>query len=115
MAQAFLDQGHILHCAIPFEGFNAAWSLEQRRALDKLLDRALTVHTVSHDVDSEYQAVPALMQRNKYMVDISNKVLALYDGSRSGTQNCVKYAEAKHREVDNVWDKWQRYCIKHPI
>ena len=115
VAQALLDQGHILHCAIPFDGFDALWSPEQRKSLDILLGKALTVHTVCHDIKTEHLAIEALMKRNRYMVDISNVVLALFDGSRSGTQNCVKYAEAKHRKVDNVWDKWQRYCIKRPI
>jgi uncharacterized phage-like protein YoqJ len=43
---------------------------------------------------------PAKMQkRNEYMVDKSDIVIAVWDGSNGGTGNCVKYARKLHKEI----------------
>ena len=33
------------------------------------------------------------------MVYESDKVIAVWDGSKSGTCNCIKYAEKKNKEI----------------
>jgi uncharacterized phage-like protein YoqJ len=47
-----------------------------------------------------------LQKRNIWMVDRSTAVLALWDGSKGGTANCVKYAEKVSVPVFNVWPGW---------
>ena len=43
---------------------------------------------------------PYKMQlRNQYMVDNSNIVLAVWNGSSGGTANCVRYARSKNKEI----------------
>ena len=43
---------------------------------------------------------PYLMQkRNEYMVDQSDKVIAVWDGSKSGTYNCIKYTKKQNKEI----------------
>jgi uncharacterized phage-like protein YoqJ len=43
---------------------------------------------------------PAKMQlRNMYMVDISNGVIGVWDGSKGGTGNCVNYAKKQGKEL----------------
>jgi uncharacterized phage-like protein YoqJ len=43
---------------------------------------------------------PAKMQkRNEYMVDNSDIVIAVWDGSKGGTYNCVKYAEKLGKKI----------------
>lgn len=39
-------------------------------------------------------------KRNEYIVDNSDKILAVFDGIESGgTYNCIKYAEKKNKEI----------------
>ena len=40
-----------------------------------------------------------MMDRNKYMVNNSDIVIALYNGKPSGTGNTLKYAKEKGRKV----------------
>jgi uncharacterized phage-like protein YoqJ len=44
--------------------------------------------------------------RNKWMVNKCNKVLALWDGSKGGTGNCVSYALSVDRPIENAWKRW---------
>ena len=51
--------------------------------------------------DEEYK--PWLMQkRNEYMVDLADKVIAVWDGSKGGTGNCVRYAEKCGKEIIRI-------------
>lgn len=43
-----------------------------------------------------------MQERNKYMVDRSGLVLAVWDGSPGGTANCVNYAREKGKKVINL-------------
>lgn len=43
---------------------------------------------------------PYLMQkRNEYMVDLSDKVIAVWNGKSGGTANCVKYAKTVDKPI----------------
>ena len=60
-----------------------------------ILGLADTIKLVS---DEEYK--PYLMQkRNEYMVDHSDKVIAVWDGSKSGTKNCIDYAKKVGKDI----------------
>lgn len=63
-----------------------------------ILENADTVKLVSNE---EYK--PLVMQkRNEYMVDLADKVIAVLDGSKSGTGNCVKYAKQVGKVVIRI-------------
>ena len=52
---------------------------------------------------SEEEYKPWLMQkRNEYMVDLADKVIAVWDSSKGGTANCVKYAEKVGKEIIRI-------------
>lgn len=90
--------------AIPFEGQQARWPEQSRRKYAELLSRATRVVMVC---PPGYD--PAKMQRrNEWMVDNSDGVVALWNGTSGGTANCVRYAETKGRPVVNLWPLWQR-------
>jgi len=36
-------------------------------------------------------------------------MLALWDGTRGGTFNCVRYTERVGKPIVNVWDKFQEF------
>ena len=94
------DEGYPikLHCAIPCKNHSSRWSREDVYRYNNILNHADIVKLVSNE---EYK--PYLMnKRNEYMVDIADKVIAVWDGSHSGTENCVKYAQKRGKEIIRV-------------
>lgn len=87
-----------LHCAIPCKNHSSKWLKETIDQYNYILRNADTIKIVS---DEEYR--PWLMQkRNEYMVDLSDKVIAVWDGSKGGTANCVNYAKKKNKEIIRI-------------
>lgn len=87
-----------LHCAIPFRGQSSRWPIESYLLYNEILEKADKVTLVSEE---DYK--PRLLQkRNKFMVDHADKVLAVWNGSTSGTLNCIKYAEKLGKSVDII-------------
>lgn len=57
-----------------------------------ILNIELEKYKVSEAVPGEFS--PSKMQkRNEYMIDHSEAIVAVYDGSKSGTRNCLNYAK----------------------
>lgn len=82
-----------LHCAIPCRGQSSRWSAGAVREYDQILQLADSIVLVT---DAPYS--PRLMQvRNEYMVNHSDFVIAVWNGTPGGTANCVRYA--RHRDV----------------
>lgn len=85
-----------LHCAIPCKGQTSTWvdSNDIKRYYD-IIAKADIVKFVS---EKSYK--PYLMQkRNEYMVDNSDLVIAVWDGSSGGTKNCVDYAQSNNKTI----------------
>lgn len=88
-----------IEIAIPFKtqfrkwkaGDIARWKMQIKQA-----DKVTIVDEVQSYVIAGYEEgiyYPAKMQkRNEYMVDKSDFVIAIWDGTSGGTGNCVKYA-----------------------
>lgn len=94
------DEGYNikLHCAIPCRKQSCRWNRESVELYDNILDRADVVKLVT---DAEYE--PWMMQvRNEYMVDLADKIIAVWDGSNGGTANCVRYAEKKGKDIIRI-------------
>lgn len=88
-----------LHCAIPCINHSGKWNKESVVLYNYILSKADTVKLIS---DEEYK--PWLMQkRNEYMVDLADKVIAVWDGSKGGTYNCVSYAEKRDKEIIRIF------------
>lgn len=84
-----------LHCAVPCRKFSNKWDKYNKAMYRHILHLADTVKLVSEE---EYK--PYLMQkRNEYMVDHSDKVIAVWDGSKSGTKNCIDYAKKVGKDI----------------
>lgn len=84
-----------LHCAIPCRNYSCKWLDVSVRQYNDILSKADIVTLVS---DSEYK--PYLLQkRNEYMVDLADKVIAVWDGTCGGTANCVRYAQSVGKEI----------------
>jgi len=68
-------------------------SMEAQRTYYRLLKRADAV-VVLGDPPAKYgEAKELLLARNRKMVDVSNLLLAVWDGSPGGTAYTVRYAQ----------------------
>ena len=83
-----------LEAAIPCEGQSKQWSLQLRKRYDRLAV-ACDYHTV---VQREYTP-ECMMRRNRYMVDASSMLIAVYNGRPGGTQATLLYAIRQGLEI----------------
>lgn len=79
-----------LICASPYEGFESSWKAEWQGRYKQIIESANRVYYISPSYSrSCFQA------RNKWMVDHSTLLIAVYSGEKGGTQNTIDYAR-KH-------------------
>lgn len=93
-----------LHAYVPFLHQEDAWPPISRQKYHELL---LSAEHVVYCSDPGY-AVWKMQKRNEDMVNDSDYVLALWDGSSGGTGNCVGYAQKKQKQIVNLWDKYAK-------
>lgn len=86
--------GVTLEAAIPFEGQSARWAPEQRARYSALVSEC-DYETL---LQSSYTA-DCMMRRNRYMVDSSSALIAVYAGAPGGTMNTVLYAMRQDLEI----------------
>lgn len=84
-----------LWIASPFPSQPSQWPIHALNRYEHILNKANKVIQVSNDPYSSYK----MQLRNEWMVDNSEILIAVWDGSKSGTMNCVKYAQSKHKEI----------------
>lgn len=89
-AECCVHLGIPFTAAVPFAGQDRMWPPESRRAYAKLLRKAARVEIVS---GPEVDINAAMQVRNEWMVDRCDHLLAVWDGSRGGTANTVKFAK----------------------
>jgi uncharacterized phage-like protein YoqJ len=89
--------------AVPFKGQEIMWNAEARKHYQALLDAAMYIEIVSPGGFSALK----MQKRNEWIVDSSDEILALWNGSSGGTCNCVLYAKSKKVPVLNCWVGWQ--------
>lgn len=97
-----IESGHkieIIAC-IPFAGQESRWPYQSRKMYYELLEKCSDKVIVC---DGGYQPYK-MQQRNIYMVDRSDLVLAVWDGSSGGTGNCVAYAQSKDKVIINLYN-----------
>lgn len=105
IAHACVDLGLPFIAAVPFVGQERKWGVTTQQEYRALLNRAQAVRVVC---SGGYH--PAKMQhRNEWMVDNSDVLLALWNGSSGGTANCVRYAQKRNKPTIQAWLHWERY------
>ena len=105
LALAALCVGSPLRIVAPFPGQDARWLPASREQYHTILALADEVVYVS---DGSYSA-SKMQIRNVWMVEHSDHVLALWNGSAGGTYNCVRYADKVKKPVVHLWDLWAAY------
>lgn len=97
-------------CSIPFtaaapcDAQESRWPPSSQAYYLRLLAQSDDVVVVSPGLYEPWK----MQVRNEWMVDRADRVLALWDGSRGGTANCVWYAERVEKPVENVWGEWAK-------
>ncbi len=86
-----------LICALPHPGFESRRSMAEKERFNNILANADLVKMVN-----EHYFTGCYQVRNEWMVDRSNLVIAVWNGSKSGTKNTVDYAKRKEIRVINV-------------
>lgn len=101
IALAALDLDIPLTAACPFRGQENTWAGRDQIVYRDILTRATRVVFVcNHRLNIAYD------ERNEWMVDRANYILALHDGSPGGTNNCLQYANRYCSRVENLWEEW---------
>ena len=86
-----------LCCALPYGSFGKGKTAEQKNLYKKILDNADYIKVVCENYSKS-----CFQLRNIFMVDMSSKVIAAYNGCYGGTRNTVNYAEKKGVNVVNI-------------
>ncbi len=81
--------------AVPFLGQESCWPKQTKDKYFDLLSKAESKVIVC---EGNYAAWK-MQKRNQYMVDNSDILIAVYDGTSGGTQNCVNYANTKTKQI----------------
>jgi len=81
--------------AIPFEGQELAWpeaSQKTYRLLRRLASEEVIVSAGKYSPDK-------MQVRNIWMVDHCDALIAVWDGTKGGTGNCVEYAKSINKQI----------------
>ena len=76
-----------LEAAIPCAGQSASWAAVHRARWSALVEQC-----DKKTVLQEFYTPDCMLRRNRYMVDQSSLVIAVYDGSSGGTRRTLEYA-----------------------
>lgn len=103
LAWGAYDLGIPLLAAVPFEGQESRWPQRSQKIFKELIQLADEVFVVSPGSYAAWK----MQVRNEWMVNNSDTVLALWNGTDGGTANCVRYAQRKDKPIINLWQEFK--------
>lgn len=115
LAHAAMELDIHLLAAIPFEGQEKRWTRFWQQLYGEARSYATEARVLYTPDTSVYPEIAkALNDRNHWMVSYvkkkGGKILALWNGTKGGTANCVRSAERAGVEVINYWRKYENFC-----
>lgn len=87
-----------LICASPFDGFERNWQIEWQQRYRNIIEKADLIRYISPCYSRSCFQI-----RNIWMVERSVRLIAYYNGEKSGTRNTVEYARKNDIEVINIF------------
>ena len=81
--------------ARPFPSQDKIWPEDSRKHFIKLCQQSDEVVDVNPDPFTSWK----MQARNDYMINLSSRVIAVFDGTPGGTANAVKSAQKKNKEI----------------
>ena len=89
-----------IEVAVPFEEQTKYYKDNHKELYRTQLIRANKVTQVDKLTNYYGGTINAKLQRrNEYMVDNADLIIAVWDGSKGGTKNCIDYALSKYKKV----------------
>jgi Uncharacterized protein conserved in bacteria len=85
-----------LTMAVPYKDFGSNWPKQAQNELEEINKQADKIVYVHKGI---YTSPYLLQLRNEWMVNNSDLVIAVWDGSTGGTFNCVQYAKLKKKKI----------------
>jgi len=83
---------------IPFSGQESKWSKEWKTRHDAVLQACDDAITLNKDY-----ITGCYHERNRYLVDNSQRLICFYSGKPGGTRHTHDYAEEKGLNIINLW------------
>ncbi len=83
-----------LECALPCETQAVRWSEKYRDRYFGIVEKS-----DKETLLQTHYTKDCMFKRNKYMVDNSDIVIAVWNGNRSGTGNTVEYAKRNNKRI----------------
>lgn len=111
VALACIENNIPFKAYIPFKGQESAWTASAQKEYHRILNY-IGPQNVMYVCEPGYESWK-MQERNKAMVDDSNILVALWNGSPGGTANCVRYANDIERKVVNIWNSWHKFYMAH--
>ena len=102
IAQAAIDLDIPFIAAVPFKGQECKWPKQTQLKYQEILSKAEKVVYVCEGGYAPYK----MQERNKWMVDNSDILVALWNGTPGGTANCISYAEKQNKVIENYWGNY---------
>lgn len=100
-----------LEMAIPFEAQAERWNAEHRSLRSSILQAADQITTIRR-----FYTKDCMLERNRYMVQNADAVIAAYDGREGGTQMTVRLAWRQGIPVILLWpDKGAAGCAQKGV
>lgn len=100
-AEAAVNLQIPLIAAVPFVGQESKWPSVSQDRYKLLLAKAAEVVIVCEGGYASWK----MQKRNEWMVDHSDVLLAVWDGSSGGTGNCVAYARSPAAKAGYIIDR----------
>ncbi len=87
-----------LECAIPCPDQTLKWNDKDKLRYDGILKRADEINIIS-----ERYTPDCMLKRNRYMVDKSELIIAVFNGiQKGGTWYTIKYAKSKNKIIELI-------------
>lgn len=87
VAELALEMSLPLICAIPCDHQDKLWRQKDREKYHQILQQASEIINVAPGFYEEWK----MQRRNIFMVNRSDHMIILWNGSSGGTKNCVEY------------------------
>lgn len=97
--------------ARPFPSQSSIWPQRAIETYRDLLSKTDFIYDVNNDPKDRYEAIRFLQTRNEWMVNQSNRIIAVWDGNNGGTANCFRYAMKQRKDIVHIDPKTKRVNI----
>ena len=87
--------GITVEAAVPCYNQEVKWPIAGRELYHKILERCDNIVYVTKSTFTN----DCMEVRNRYMVDHSDAIIAVYDGKTGGTKNCINYAKKQRKGI----------------